>query len=136
MLMRSHSPIHGVGRFACRRGASKNVNPPNTRSTTIGDRVHAEALHECRGANSDREKHEEDRYAAQNDVHGVAQRASAGGQHLALMHRRKRSQEPERCVGQDETARDSYGAISTGGFPEAKSEGGHQHGVDPAEPRP
>ena len=35
MLMRSHSPIHGVGRFACRRGASKNVNPPNTRSTTI-----------------------------------------------------------------------------------------------------
>ena len=35
MLMRSHSPIHGVGRFACRRGASRNVNPPNTSSTTI-----------------------------------------------------------------------------------------------------
>ena len=38
----------------------------------------------------------------QNDVQGVAQRSSAGGQHLALMHRGKRPQEPERCVRQDE----------------------------------
>src|SRR5688500_263178 len=35
MLMRSQSPIQGVGRFACRRGASRNVNPPNARSTTL-----------------------------------------------------------------------------------------------------
>ena len=36
MLMRSHSPIHGVGRFAATRGASRNVNAPNvTRITKV-----------------------------------------------------------------------------------------------------
>ncbi len=35
MLMRSHRPINGVGRFVARFGASRNVNPPNTRSTTM-----------------------------------------------------------------------------------------------------
>src|SRR6476469_1879370 len=36
MLMRSHSPIHGVGRFAWTRGASQKVNAPNaTRTTTL-----------------------------------------------------------------------------------------------------
>ena len=35
MLMRSHNPIHGVGRLAPKRGASRNVNPPNARSTTM-----------------------------------------------------------------------------------------------------
>src|SRR5678809_1136634 len=29
MLMRSQTPIHGVGRFAAMRGASRNVNVPN-----------------------------------------------------------------------------------------------------------
>ena len=120
MLMRSHSPIHGVGRFACRRGASRNVNPPNARSTTIaGDRIQAKSLPECRGSKPDREEHEEHRHAAESDVHGVAQRASAGGQHLALMHRGKRPQEPKRCVGQDQAADDSHGTISPGGSPDA-----------------
>ena len=35
MLMRSHNPIHGVGRLAWTRGASQKVNTPNARSTTM-----------------------------------------------------------------------------------------------------
>ena len=35
MLMRSHSPIHGVGRSAWSRGASEKVNAPNATRTTM-----------------------------------------------------------------------------------------------------
>ena len=34
MLMRFHNPMHGVGRLACSRGASRKVNRPNASSTT------------------------------------------------------------------------------------------------------
>ena len=55
---------------------------------------------------------------------GVAQRASTGGKHLALVHCSERPQQPERCVRQDEAADDSHGAISTGGSPQAQPESG------------
>ena len=35
MLMRSHNPIHGVGRLAPTRGASPKVNAPNATRTTM-----------------------------------------------------------------------------------------------------
>ena len=35
MLMRSHNPIHGVGRLAWTRGASQKVNAPNATRTTM-----------------------------------------------------------------------------------------------------
>jgi hypothetical protein len=57
-------------------------------------------------------------------VQRVARRASAGGKHLALVHRGERPQEPERCQRQDETTDDAHGAISTGRPPHADSECG------------
>ena len=87
-------------------------------------------------AKPDREEHEQHRHAAEGDVHGVAQRGSAGCQHLALVHRRKWPEQPKGCVGQYQAAHDSHDAISTGRSPDTQSEGGDQHGVDRAERHP
>jgi hypothetical protein len=46
-------------------------------------------------------------------VHGVAQRATACGQHLALVHRGKRPQEAKGSIGHQQTAHDSQRTIST-----------------------
>jgi hypothetical protein len=103
MLMRSHSPIHGVGRLAWTRGASQKVNAPNATRTDEDndacDGVQREAFPVCRGCKTHRDEHEENRRARQNDVHGVAQRATACGQHFALVHWGKRPQEAKGSIG-------------------------------------
>ena len=137
MLMRSHNPIHGVGRLAWRRGASQKVNAPNaTRTTMLDDGVESEPLSECRGSHTDCEEHEKNCHAAQSHVHGVAQRASAGCQYLTLVHRGKRPEEAKRTVDQHQAPDDTQGAISIRRLPDAPSEGGHQDGVHRAEPHP
>jgi hypothetical protein len=85
-----------------------------------------EWLAERRRSKPDREEHEEDRHATEHDMHGVAQRASAGSQYFPLVHRGKRPQEPKRRVGQDQTADDSQGTILSGGSPDAPAKGGDQ----------
>jgi hypothetical protein len=47
-------------------------------------------------------------------VHGVAQRATACGQHLALVHRGKRPQEAKGSIGHQQAAHDLQPATSTG----------------------
>ena len=88
MLMRSHTPIHGVGRFAAMPGASKYGQRAKRDEDHHGrDGVEAEPLSECRCPESNREQHEENGHHRKNDVHGIGQRSPARCQHL------------RRCIG-------------------------------------
>ena len=75
MLMRSQIPIHGVGRLAAIRGHPTPVKAAKRDEDHHGrDGVEAEPPSEGRGAESNREQHEENGHHRKNDVHGVGQR--------------------------------------------------------------
>src|SRR5262245_42104150 len=62
MVMRSHTPAHGVGRSPWIREASDPDNAPHPARITIVaiDGVEAESAAECRGTETQREQHEDD----------------------------------------------------------------------------
>ena len=89
MLMRSHTPIHGVGRFASMPGRiDAGQRAKHDEDHHRRDGVQTEPRSECRCPESHREHHEENRHHRKNDVHRVGQRSAARCQHLAEVHRR------------------------------------------------
>ena len=98
MLMRSQTPIHGVGRFAAIRGASTPVKAP-TRPGPPGSRgSRGGTAFECGGPESYRQQHEENSHHRKDDVHGVGQVkvGSPAG--------RRRPGEADDSVGDQQTA--------------------------------
>ena len=81
------------------------------------ERVQAESFPERGSAETHGEEHQENGHAGQNDVEGVAQRASAGCQRVTKVHRGKRPEEAKGSIGhQDQAADDAQRANTTGRF--------------------
>ena len=100
------------------------------------DGVEAERTTECRCSEGDRQQHEQNGHACQNEVHGVAGRAPACGQRFAKMHGSERPDEAERAVREDQASHDAQGATASARLPDAPPKGGHEHGVQRARDRP